>query len=53
MPRYLWFALMRLYPGDGVALFVAVNAGAPDRVRPLAEAAADAALTEARARGGD
>ena len=49
----LWFAQMRLYPEDGVAVFVAVNSGALDRVRGPVEAAAEATLTEARASGGD
>jgi CubicO group peptidase (beta-lactamase class C family) len=45
----LWFAQMRLYPDDGIAVFVAVNSGAIDRVRGPVEAAAESTLSEARA----
>jgi D-alanyl-D-alanine carboxypeptidase len=43
----MWFAQMRLYPEDGVAVFVAVNSGMIERVRPAVEAAADAAFSAA------
>lgn len=43
----MWFAQMRLYRAEGVAVFVAVNSGLIERVRPAVEAAADAAFTDA------
>jgi hypothetical protein len=43
----LWFAQMRLYRDERVAVFVAVNSGAIDQVRGPVEAAAEAALADA------
>jgi hypothetical protein len=40
----MWFAQMRLYRKQGVAVFVAVNAAALGRVRAPVEQAADAAF---------
>jgi CubicO group peptidase (beta-lactamase class C family) len=45
----LWFAQMRLYPAEGVGVFVAVNAALLETVRGPVEAAADAARAEALA----
>lgn len=43
----MWYAQMRLYPQDGVAVFVAVNSAAHARVGEAVEAAADAARRQA------
>jgi CubicO group peptidase (beta-lactamase class C family) len=48
----LWFAQMRLHRDVGAAVFVAVNSAVLEQVRGPVEAAADAALAQARAAGG-
>lgn len=48
----LWFAQMRLYRAEGVAVFVAVNSAILEEVRGPVEAAAEAALAEAMRGGG-
>jgi CubicO group peptidase (beta-lactamase class C family) len=48
----LWFAQMRLYRAEGVAVFVAVNSAVLEEVRGPVEAAAEAALAEAIRAGG-
>lgn len=48
----LWFAQMRLYRAEGVAVFVAVNSAVLQQVRGPVEAAAEAALAAATGGGG-
>jgi CubicO group peptidase (beta-lactamase class C family) len=48
----LWFAQMRLYRAEGVAVFVAVNSAVLEKVRGPVEAAAEVALAEAMRSGG-
>ncbi len=48
----MWFAQMRLYRAEGVAVFVAVNSAVLQEVRGPVEAAADAAFAEAMRGGG-
>jgi hypothetical protein len=48
----LWFAQMRLYRAEGVAVFVAVNSAVLEEVRGPVEATAEAALAEAIRAGG-
>jgi CubicO group peptidase (beta-lactamase class C family) len=49
----LWFAQMRLYRAEGVAVFVAVNSAVLEEVRGPVQAAAEAALAAAIRSGGD